>query len=166
MIKVLNIISDTNIGGAGKVLINYAKYRDRADFDMSAAVPVGSMLIEPLREQGVTVYEVDAMADASFDRKAIGKLKLLKGCRSRYCSYAWVSFRKDCGKAVRQENNLYEALRFSDKRLYEARTGKMGKLPDKYALYRPYHRRGRCDAGQSRGERDSCQVHRHNDERN
>lgn len=77
MIKVLNIISDTNIGGAGKVLINYAKYRDRADFDMSAAVPVGSMLIEPLKEQDVTVYEVDAMADASFDRKAIGKLKLL-----------------------------------------------------------------------------------------
>ncbi len=77
MIKVLNIISDTNIGGAGKVLINYAKYRDRDGFDMSAAVPVGSMLIIPLKEQGVTVYEVDAMADASFDRKAIGKLRSL-----------------------------------------------------------------------------------------
>ncbi len=77
MIKVLNIISDTNIGGAGKVLINYAKYRDRDGFDMSAALPVGSMLIIPLKEQGVTVYEVDAMADASFDRKAIGKLRSL-----------------------------------------------------------------------------------------
>ena len=29
MIKVLNIISDTNIGGAGRVLLNYLQYADR-----------------------------------------------------------------------------------------------------------------------------------------
>ena len=29
MIRVLNIISDTNIGGAGRVLLNYLRYTDR-----------------------------------------------------------------------------------------------------------------------------------------
>ena len=33
MIKVLNIISDTNIGGAGRVLLNYMQSTDRANFD-------------------------------------------------------------------------------------------------------------------------------------
>ena len=47
MIKVLNIISDTNIGGAGRVLLNYAKYRDREKFDMSVILPSGSMLTQP-----------------------------------------------------------------------------------------------------------------------
>lgn len=77
MIKVLNIISDTNIGGAGRVLLNYAKYRDRDRFDMEVVLPENSMLAEPLRELDVKVYEIDAMADKSFDRDATGKLKEL-----------------------------------------------------------------------------------------
>lgn len=28
MIRVLNIISDTNIGGAGRVILNYLSYAD------------------------------------------------------------------------------------------------------------------------------------------
>ena len=31
MIRVLNIISDTNIGGAGRVILNYLSYADRSD---------------------------------------------------------------------------------------------------------------------------------------
>ena len=30
MIRVLNIISDTNIGGAGRVILNYLSYADRS----------------------------------------------------------------------------------------------------------------------------------------
>ena len=77
MIKVLNIISDTNIGGAGRVLLNYAKYRDREKFDMSVILPSGSMLTQPLRQLSAEVYEIDAMADRSFDREAVGMLKEL-----------------------------------------------------------------------------------------
>ena len=77
MIKVLNIISDTNIGGAGRVLLNYAKYRNREEFGMSVILPTGSMLAEPLRKLGAEVREIDAMADRSFDREALGILKKL-----------------------------------------------------------------------------------------
>ena len=34
MIKVLNIISDTNIGGAGKVIINFSRNFDNKNFEI------------------------------------------------------------------------------------------------------------------------------------
>lgn len=77
MIRVMNIISDTNIGGAGRVLINYLKYRDREHFDVSVALPRGSKLKEPLEALGSTVYEVDGMADKSMDVGAIKTLRTL-----------------------------------------------------------------------------------------
>lgn len=75
MIKVLNIISDTNIGGAGRTIINYLKYADRARFDIAVAMPRGSALGPPIRELGARVYEVDGIADKSFDPGAIRELK-------------------------------------------------------------------------------------------
>lgn len=75
MIRVLNIISDTNLGGAGRVLLNYAKYRDRSRFDMSVILPEGSVLKEPLESMEIPVFPIDGMADRSFDRAAVGKLK-------------------------------------------------------------------------------------------
>lgn len=77
MIRVMNVISDTNIGGAGRVLINYLKYHDRENFDVSVALPRGSKLKEPLEALGSTVYEVDGMADKSLDLKVIKELKTL-----------------------------------------------------------------------------------------
>ncbi len=77
MIRVLNIISDTNIGGAGRVIINYLKYADRSRFETAVAMPRGSALKEPVEALGVTVYEVDGMADRSLDLKAIRELKAL-----------------------------------------------------------------------------------------
>ena len=75
MIRVLNIISDTNIGGAGRVLINYLQYADREQFDTSVAVPRGSLLKAPLEELGTTVYEVDGIADRSYSK---GDVKVLR----------------------------------------------------------------------------------------
>ena len=82
MIKVLNIISDTNIGGAGRVLLNYMSRADREHFDVSVAMPRGSLLKAPLEELGTTVYEVDGLADRSYHKddvkeliKLIGKVK-------------------------------------------------------------------------------------------
>lgn len=77
MLKVMNIISDTNIGGAGRVLINYLKYRDKEHFEVSVVVPRGSKLKEPLEALGSAVYEVDGMADKSMDRGAIRELRAL-----------------------------------------------------------------------------------------
>ena len=66
MIRVLNIISDTNIGGAGRVILNYLRYTDKSKFETMVAIPKGSLLKQPLEELGVTIYEVDGMADRSF----------------------------------------------------------------------------------------------------
>ena len=77
MIKVLNIISDTNIGGAGRVLLNYLQYADQKTFDTAVAVPVGSLLAQPLRELGATVYEVEGMVDRSYHKDDVKTLMKL-----------------------------------------------------------------------------------------
>jgi glycosyltransferase involved in cell wall biosynthesis len=77
MVKVLNIISDTNIGGAGRVLLNYLKYADRSSFETAVCLPHGSLLAAPLLEAGVKVYELDISADKSFDISDITKLRRL-----------------------------------------------------------------------------------------
>jgi glycosyltransferase involved in cell wall biosynthesis len=77
MIRVLNIISDTNIGGAGRVLLNYLQYCDRTAFAPAVALPRGSLLKGPLEALDTPVYEVDGMADRSFDRRDVALLKQL-----------------------------------------------------------------------------------------
>lgn len=77
MIRVLNIISDTNIGGAGKVIINYLKYSDRERFDTHVALPAGSELEKPLLELGAKLHPVEGIADRSMNLKAVGELKRL-----------------------------------------------------------------------------------------
>jgi len=77
MIRVLNLISDTNIGGAGRVILNYLRYADRERFETLVAIPSGSLLKPLLEETGVPVYEVDAMADRSFAKEDVQVLKEL-----------------------------------------------------------------------------------------
>ena len=73
----MNVISDTNIGGAGRVLLNYLRYADRSRFELLAALPRGSLLKPPLEEAGAQVYEVDGIADRSWDRADVRTLKEL-----------------------------------------------------------------------------------------
>ncbi len=77
MIRVLNIISDTNIGGAGRVILNYLNYTDKSRFETLVAVPRGSLLKEPLEQAGAKVYEVDGMADRSYHKDDVKLLKEL-----------------------------------------------------------------------------------------
>lgn len=77
MIRVLNIISDTNIGGAGKVLLNYLEGTDREHFETLFAVPAGSLLKAPLEAAGGTVFEVPGMADRSYHRDDVKALREL-----------------------------------------------------------------------------------------
>ncbi len=75
MIKVLNIISDTNIGGAGRVLINYIRHSDRRNFELAVALPRDSALMEPLAELGTAIIPVDGIADKSLDLSSIKILR-------------------------------------------------------------------------------------------
>lgn len=77
MIRVLNIISDSNIGGAGRVLLNYLQYTDKTQFEALIAVPRGSLLKPPLEALGAQVYEVDGIADRSYHRDDVKVLERL-----------------------------------------------------------------------------------------
>ncbi len=75
MIKVLNIISDRNIGGAGRCILNFLKYYDRESFLIKVVVPKESLLTAEIKKLNVEVIEVNGIADKSFDIKAIGNLR-------------------------------------------------------------------------------------------
>ena len=77
MIRVLNIISDTNIGGAGRVLLNYLRYTDKSRFETWVAVPEGSALIPLLEQAGARVFPVKGMADRSYHREDVKALEEL-----------------------------------------------------------------------------------------
>ncbi len=74
MIKVMQVSSDTNIGGAGKCILTYLKFFDRENFDVSCVVPDGSLLGPLMEEKGVSVFRINSMKDKSFDIKAIREL--------------------------------------------------------------------------------------------
>ncbi len=74
MIKVFNVISDTNIGGAGKCLLTYLEYADRSKFDITVVLPEGSLLKPHLKKLCVKLIEINAMSDQSLDWQAVKKL--------------------------------------------------------------------------------------------
>jgi glycosyltransferase involved in cell wall biosynthesis len=74
MIKVINVISDTNIGGAGKCVLIFAKNFDRTKLNLKVVLPKDSLLKPEIEKFGVEVFEVDGMADQSMDLKCIPNL--------------------------------------------------------------------------------------------
>ncbi|MDO4173601.1 MAG: glycosyltransferase [Eubacteriales bacterium] len=76
-LRVLNIISDTNIGGAGRCLINFLKYYDRARYDVGIILPKGSELAEECRKLDAYVIEADIEGDRSLDPRAIPVLRAM-----------------------------------------------------------------------------------------
>ncbi len=74
MLKVLQVSSDTNIGGAGKCILTYLKYHDKKEFDIPVVIPSGSLLKEKIKALGERTIEIDCMQDKSFDIKAVKKL--------------------------------------------------------------------------------------------
>ena len=71
MIKVLNILSDSNIGGAGRLLVNYLRNFDRTKFDVAVVLPKNSDLKPCVEETGFPVFEIENGRDKSFDMKAV-----------------------------------------------------------------------------------------------
>lgn len=75
MIKVIEVSTDTNIGGAGRVLLILLKELDRTKFDVSAILPKNSLLAPEIEKIGVRIIEVDGIADKSLDLSSIKNLK-------------------------------------------------------------------------------------------
>ena len=75
MNTILQVISDTNIGGGGRSLLNYLSCQDRSQFQSQVVLPRGSALKGPVEALGVPVHEIDAMADRSMDLSAVAPLR-------------------------------------------------------------------------------------------
>jgi glycosyltransferase involved in cell wall biosynthesis len=75
VIKVLNILTDSNIGGAGRCLINYLKNCDRSQFDVVVVLPEGSLLEPEVTALGFRVIPLPGIAETSFSVSSIGMLK-------------------------------------------------------------------------------------------
>ena len=72
--RVLEILSDSNRGGAGVYLENYAANAS-PDTEIVAALPQGAMMAGRLRRAGAQVVECALHADTSFDRHDVAVLR-------------------------------------------------------------------------------------------
>lgn len=61
--RVLHVISDRNIGGAGVLLCNLLRHFDRSEVQSVVAMPRGSALRERVRAQGIPVRELREPCD-------------------------------------------------------------------------------------------------------
>ncbi|MDR0915978.1 MAG: glycosyltransferase family 4 protein [Oscillospiraceae bacterium] len=80
--NVLNVITDSNIGGAGLVLVNYYKAADRTKFTHTVVVPRGSLLTERLRALDITVIELPDIGESSLNPRAISAFRRVM-CETR-----------------------------------------------------------------------------------
>ncbi len=80
MLKVINVISDTNIGGAGKCILTFLKYYDKSKIDLKVVIPRGSLLKAELEALGAYIIEADGIADKSLSAKGISSLKKIFAC--------------------------------------------------------------------------------------
>ncbi|NLT57687.1 MAG: glycosyltransferase [Clostridiales bacterium] len=71
--RILQVLSDTNRGGAGVYLENYVQNRAK-DMEVVVALPLGAAMAPRLRRAGAHVVECDLKGDASFERRDIGVL--------------------------------------------------------------------------------------------
>ena len=79
MIRVIHVISDTNIGGAGTVLLTTLRNIDRSRFDVKVVVPEGSKLIPRIDALGFSYICTKGGADKSLDLRAISEyIKIFK----------------------------------------------------------------------------------------
>lgn len=73
--KIIEVSSDTNIGGAGKCLLTLLKEIDREQFDVTVILPKNSLLAPFVKDLKVKLIEVDGIADKSLDFGAVKELK-------------------------------------------------------------------------------------------
>ncbi|MBQ9092242.1 MAG: glycosyltransferase [Anaerotignum sp.] len=73
-IRVLHVLTDRNIGGAGRWLLYYLKYHNRETFEVKAVLPHDSLLVDAVKALDVPVIAMEEMEDKSFDKKAMKAL--------------------------------------------------------------------------------------------
>lgn len=77
MINVINVISDTNIGGAGKCVLTFLKYYDKSRFRVLVVIPENSLLAPEIEKLGGEYVTCRGIADKSLGKEGISELKKL-----------------------------------------------------------------------------------------
>ena len=78
MKHIVQVLTDTNIGGAGRYLLNYLKYFDRTAFRVTVILPEGSKLSACIKaEDSLSLIEAPFMADCSYDKRCVKYLRTL-----------------------------------------------------------------------------------------
>ena len=77
MHKILTVISDSNIGGAGRLLLTFLSNVNRTEFDISVVLPKDSLLTPEIQKIGIKTTEIEGISDKSFGVAAVKKLSAL-----------------------------------------------------------------------------------------
>lgn len=77
MIQLYHVLSDTNIGGAGTLLLNYLANADRDSFAITVVLPRGSALKPRIEALGVPVCETEHGRDRSYEGAATREFRRL-----------------------------------------------------------------------------------------
>lgn len=74
--RVIHVLTDKNIGGAGRWLLNYLKFHNEALFDVMVVVPSDSLLKEPLENLKFGgIIDISDMDENSLSLNDIAKFK-------------------------------------------------------------------------------------------
>ena len=77
MIRIMHILTDSNLGGAGHQLLALVEKRNSANpgrFDISVVLPTGARLKPALENKGIACIELPYLAESSFSFRAIWTL--------------------------------------------------------------------------------------------
>ena len=78
-IKVIHVLTDRNVGGAGRWLQYYLRHFDRKQFDCAVLLPPESCILAPVKELGVRTLFLPEMQEASWDAGSLmGMLQLFR----------------------------------------------------------------------------------------
>ena len=75
MIKVLHVLTDSNIGGAGTYVATCLEYCDRNRARQTVLLPRGSAAVGLIKGSGADIIEADIAPDKSLDFKSISVIR-------------------------------------------------------------------------------------------
>lgn len=106
MIKLIHVLSDTNIGGAGTLLLNYLANADREAFAITVVLPRDSALRPRVEALGIEVIETEHGRDRSYEGRATAEFRRIFRARKPDIVHTHSSFSAklaawQCGIKVR-----------------------------------------------------------------
>lgn len=82
LIKIVQVLTDSNIGGAGKYLVEFLKCCDREKYENCIFLPKNALIKSKIEQIGIKVEEIEGISEKSFSflgilniKKKLGELR-------------------------------------------------------------------------------------------